>query len=199
MVLRKGHRMYLAPVAVNETWLGGGVVEAMLRGPEGSRALRKGEAGCSTSSAVRDMSSALWSAVSMALSADGGLVASASWDGRVGLWDAASGQRLAILQGHTGMVSTVALSADEHLVASGSVDGKARLWETGTGQPAGTLQGHTGVVYGVRLSGDGRLVASCGADGTVRMWDTGRGDLLATLDGHAGAVSCVAVNGIAGW
>ena len=86
MVLRKGHRMYLArPVAVNETWLGGGVVEAMLRGPEGSRALRKGEAGCSTSSAVRDMSSALWSAVSMALSADGGLVASASWDGRVGL------------------------------------------------------------------------------------------------------------------
>src|SRR5438132_839883 len=110
MVLRKGHRMYLArPVAVNETWLGGGVVEAMLRGPEGSRALRKGEAGCSTSSAVRNMSSALWSAVSMALSADGGLVASASWDGRVGLWDAASGQRLAILQGHTGMVSTVAL------------------------------------------------------------------------------------------
>jgi WD40 repeat protein len=116
-------------------------------------------------------------------------------DGTVRLWEAPSGQPLAVLQGHTGMVYGVGLAGDGRLVASGGLDGTVRLWEardppavgtpsgenpTGVllrtpGQPVATLRGHTGAVWGVALTGDGRLLASGGDDGAVRLWDPQRG------------------------
>ena len=54
--------------------------------------------------------------------------------------DAASGQLLATLQGHTGLVYSVALSADGQLVASGSFDGTVRLWEVSSGTFLRTLR-----------------------------------------------------------
>ena len=116
-------------------------------------------------------------------------------DGTVRLWEAASGQLLATLQGHTGGVWGVALSGDGRLLASGSQDGTVRLWEAASGQLLATLQGHTGGVCGVALSGDGRLVASGSADGTVRLWEAASGQLLATLQGHTGGVCGVALSG----
>src|SRR5258708_16232663 len=84
----------------------------------------------------------------MALSADGQLVASGSFDGMVKLWEAASGRLLATLQGHTSGVMGMALSGDGQLVASGSEDGTVRLWEAASGRLLATLQGHTGAGRG---------------------------------------------------
>jgi WD40 repeat protein len=139
----------------------------------------------------------------LALSGDGQLLASGSWDGTVKLWEAESGRPLATLHGHTGAVRGVALSGDERLLASGGVDGTVKLWDPQrgpqSGQPLATLQAHTGAVLCVALSGDGRLLASGGNDGTVKLWDPQRGprsgQLLATLHGHTGAVRGVALSG----
>ncbi len=76
----------------------------------------------------------------MALSADGQLVASGSFDGMVKLWEAASGRLLVTLEGHTGAVWGVALSGDGQLVASGSFDGTVRLWEVSNGVFLRTLR-----------------------------------------------------------
>jgi WD40 repeat protein len=97
------------------------------------------------------------------------------------LWEAASGQLLVTLQGHTGAVWGVALSADGQTIASGSLDGTLRLWEAGSGQQLATLQGHAGVVFGVALSADGQLVVSGGDDGTLKLWEARHGTCLRTL------------------
>jgi WD40 repeat protein len=61
------------------------------------------------------------------------LVASGSVDGAVRLWDAESGQALAVLHGHAGGAWGVALSGDGRLVASGGLDGTVRLCDTSSG------------------------------------------------------------------
>jgi WD40 repeat protein len=60
------------------------------------------------------------------------LLASASRDGTVRLWDTATGALQQTLQGHSDAVMSVAFSPDSELLASASGD-KVRLWGTATG------------------------------------------------------------------
>ncbi len=133
---------------------------------------------------------------SVALSADGGLLAAGTSTGEVRLWRVADRMPLLALPGHRGMVCSVALSADGGLLASASQDGTdPRLWEAPSGRLLATLQGHSGAVYRVAVSADGALVASGGQDGMVRLWEVPSGRLLATLPGHSDAVWGVALSG----
>jgi WD40 repeat protein len=88
-----------------------------------------------------------------AVSRHGRILASASLDGTVKLWDTRLRHLRHTLDGLTGGVWDVALSADDQLVASASQDGSVRLWSTATGEPTTTLTGHTGSVWDVSLSG----------------------------------------------
>ena len=54
----------------------------------------------------------------VAFSPDGTRLASAGTDGTVRLWDPASGQLTATLEGHADGVSAVAFSPDSHRLAS---------------------------------------------------------------------------------
>jgi WD40 repeat protein len=77
---------------------------------------------------------------SVALSPDGRLLASGSFDQTVRLWEVNTGQNLKTLSGHTNWVWSVAFSPDGRLLASGSADATIKLWDVQTGECLKTLQ-----------------------------------------------------------
>lgn len=58
------------------------------------------------------------------------------------LWDAATGERLRILNGHSGVVTSVAYSPDGHFVVTGSRDCTVKVWDAKVGKCLGTFEGH---------------------------------------------------------
>ena len=104
----------------------------------------------------------------VAFSPNGKWIASASWDGTIGLWQP-NGRNIRFLRGHNGAVWDVAFSQDGRTLASGANDGTIKLWNLASMQEAATLHGHEGPVCRVAFSPSSSLLASA-AEGAVRLW-----------------------------
>uniref|UniRef100_A0A665XBU3 Notchless protein homolog 1 n=1 Tax=Echeneis naucrates TaxID=173247 RepID=A0A665XBU3_ECHNA len=103
-------------------------------------------------------------------SPDTRLLASASFDKSIKIWDGRTGKYLMSLRGHVASVYQVAWSADSRLLVSGSSDSTLKVWDIKSGKLNMDLPGHADEVYAVDWSPDGQRVASGGKDKCLRIW-----------------------------
>jgi RNA polymerase sigma factor (sigma-70 family) len=87
------------------------------------------------------------------------------------IWEAATGQRRLVLEGHTEATVRVAFSPDSRTLASSSWDNSIRLWDLETGKELRRLTGHRGKAEALLFSVDGKTLISAGDDTTILFWD----------------------------
>jgi predicted NACHT family NTPase len=133
----------------------------------------------------------LSSVMSVALSPDCKLLATADSRGGVCLWETMSGKEVLNLQGHNNWVHSVAFSPHGNTFASGSYDKTIKLWDTSTGECLKVFQGHADWIRSIAFSPQGDLIASASSDSTVRLWNIQTGECLKIFEGHSNRVRSV--------
>jgi len=109
----------------------------------------------------------------VAFSPDGKVLALASREGTVQLWDVADGKLLDMLKGHSSGVESVAFSPDGRTLASGSGDQTVRLWNVETRRELMQLDPgnvNLGQVQSLAFSHDGQHLLAGG--GNTAIWST---------------------------
>ncbi|KAM9873934.1 vegetative incompatibility protein HET-E-1 [Verticillium dahliae] len=129
---------------------------------------------------------------SVVFSHDSKMVASASSDKTVRIWDAESGDCIQVLEGHSSSVNSVAFSHSSKTVASASADKTVRIWDVETRDCQVVLKGHSRKVDSVAFSHDSKTLVSASHDRTVRIWDVESGACNGVLKGHSHWVNSVA-------
>jgi WD40 repeat protein len=118
----------------------------------------------------------------LALSTDGSLLAAASLDGTVTVWNPVTMQlRGTVLEREQAF--RVAFSPDGSLLACGTLDKTVKVVDSRTGGLRKTLEGHAGWVWSLAFSPDGLTLATAGSDRVAKVWDVATWRLSRELEG----------------
>ena len=104
------------------------------------------------------------------LSPDGSLLATASYDRKIELFDVKSGEPVQTLEGHNGAIFDLAFHPNGEVLASASADQTIKLWHVKKGIRLDTLGQPLKEQYIVRFSPDGQRVVAGGLDNRIRVW-----------------------------
>ena len=129
----------------------------------------------------------------IAFSRDGARFAVAT---TIGIWiyEARTGEAIALLTGHKQTVKAVAFSLDGRSLTSAAADGETRLWDATTGELRSVLTEATDLVHGevVTLSSDSTRLVTDDMGVTLRLWylgDSAQKPIVIDIGAHAKALA----------
>jgi WD40 repeat protein len=135
----------------------------------------------------------------VAISPDGEILASASEDTTIKLWNFHTWKLLFTLKEHTQPVECVAITPDGQTLVSLGKDSAIMLWNLHSGKLQHKLERHAGSVYSIAISPDGQWLAGGSEDTTIKLWNLHNGKVNSTLTGHAGSVYSIAFSPDGQW
>ena len=129
--------------------------------------------------------------LSVAYSPDGSLLAGGCEDGKMRLWDTATGEpkHLPLWHGHD--VVSVEFSRDGMALASAGGN-HAQIWDAKTGEKRHTLSGHADNVTCIAFSPVSDVLVTGSKDRTLGVWNAKTGEQLRTINAHTDSVSSLA-------
>ncbi len=117
----------------------------------------------------------------MNLDAVPGMIASASWDGRIGLWSTHDGAHIGWLAGHEGQVNDIAFAQGGTRLFSASYDGTIREWDVARMEELRIVARHGFGINVMALDTKAGWIAYGALDGGTRVVRTDDGAILADL------------------
>lgn len=130
----------------------------------------------------------------VAYSPDGSTVATGGDDGKVKIWQTATGFCTVTFTEHTAPVKSVAFAKGGNVVISASVDGTVRAFDLLRYRNFRTFTTATPTAFSsLAVDSAGEVVAAGSADSfEIYIWAMQTGKLLDILAGHEGPISCLA-------
>ena len=129
------------------------------------------------------------------------MLATASWDKSLALWDPSGDRDRQSLSGHTDIVtgcrftpdgcSLLSWSHDGTRIASASDDRTVQVWDVATRHTLYTYRGHADVLNAVAWSHNDKYIATGSGDYTVHILGAATGNRISAYSGHSLAVHAV--------
>ncbi|XP_030755318.1 transducin beta-like protein 3 [Sitophilus oryzae] len=129
---------------------------------------------------------------SVAVSPNDKIIASASQDKTVKLWNERL-ELMGVLKGHKRGVWCVRFSPVDQVVLTSSADCTVKLWSVVNFNCLKTLDGHESSVLKVEFLTKGLQIVSAGADGLIKLFNIKNSECQCTLDQHEGRIWALAV------
>ena len=109
-------------------------------------------------------------------------------EGRVRIWDAATGRPIAAGPAVRPGLWTVAFHPDGRKLVAGGFNGFAQIYDAEAAEPIGAPMLHTEWVRQFAFSPDGRMILTASEDGSARLFDAETGRPLGSIMEHGGSV-----------
>src|ERR1041385_8551146 len=113
----------------------------------------------------------------IAIDTSGQVLAAATADRSIAVWNVATGALKSELKKHRDVVTALAFSPDGRMLASGGDDRNLILWELASGKVTRTFANPEQTITSIAFSPNGQLLASGAGNESVSLWNVRNGKL----------------------